>query len=129
MYDAVATQASLTHQFTGKERDSESGLDDFDARHYGYSLGRFMSPDPAGLLAQKPSYPQSWNLYAYAMNNPLIIIDPTGLDCVYANDAGCPTSPRCWEKWECQTLILPSSGQPSCPPAESGLVGVGVRPC
>jgi RHS repeat-associated protein len=76
------------YKFTGKERDAESGLDNFEARYLGSSLGRFMSPDPAGLLAQKPGYPQSWNLYAYAMNNPLIIIDPTGLDCVYANDAG-----------------------------------------
>jgi RHS repeat-associated protein len=80
--------SATTHKFTGKERDPESGLDNFDARYLGSSLGRFMSPDPAGLLAQKPSYPQSWNLYAYAMNNPLIIIDPTGLDCVYANDSG-----------------------------------------
>jgi RHS repeat-associated protein len=74
--------------FTGKERDSESGLDNFGARYDSSQLGRFMSPDPSGLLAQKPTYPQSWNLYAYAMNNPLIFIDPTGLDCVYANDAG-----------------------------------------
>ena len=84
----IAGTSATSHKFTGKERDSESGLDDFDARHYGSSLGRFMSPDPAGLLAQKPTSPQSWNLYAYAMNNPLIFIDPTGLDCVYANDAG-----------------------------------------
>jgi hypothetical protein len=51
-------------------------------------MGRFMWPDPSGLLAAKPANPQSWNLYAYAMNNPVIYIDPTGLDCVYANDAG-----------------------------------------
>ena len=31
------------HKFTGKERDSESGLDMFGARYYGSSLGRFMS--------------------------------------------------------------------------------------
>ena len=36
------------YKFTGKERDAESGLDDFDARHYASSLGRFMQPDEFG---------------------------------------------------------------------------------
>ena len=31
--------------FTGKERDSESSLDYFGARHYASSMGRFMTPD------------------------------------------------------------------------------------
>jgi RHS repeat-associated protein len=84
----VSGSDSNHYKFTGKEHDAESGLDNFEARYLGSSLGRFMSPDPASLLAQKPTSPQSWNLYAYAMNNPLVFIDPTGLDCVYANDAG-----------------------------------------
>src|ERR1035438_8370461 len=76
------------YSFRSKERDTESGNDYFGARYYGSSMGRFMSPDPGGLLFQKPQDPQSWNLYAYARNNPLSNLDPTGLDCVYANDAG-----------------------------------------
>jgi len=70
------------HLFTGKERDTESGNDYFGARYYASALGRFMSPDPSGLLAQRPDDPQSWNLYAYVRNNPLVLIDPSGLDCV-----------------------------------------------
>ncbi|HWR35385.1 MAG TPA: RHS repeat-associated core domain-containing protein [Clostridia bacterium] len=31
---------------TGKERDSETGLDYFGARYYGSNTGRFMTPDP-----------------------------------------------------------------------------------
>ncbi len=34
--------------YTGKERDSESGLDDFGPRYYASSMGRFMSPDDVG---------------------------------------------------------------------------------
>lgn len=30
---------------SGKERDSESELDDFGARYYSSSMGRYMSPD------------------------------------------------------------------------------------
>jgi len=33
-------------QFTGKERDSGSGLDYFGARHYASALGRFIQADP-----------------------------------------------------------------------------------
>jgi RHS repeat-associated protein len=73
-------------KFTGKERDAETGLDFFEARYMSSAQGRFTSPDPSGLLAQKPQDPQSWNMYAYVRNNPLVLIDPNGLDCVYAND-------------------------------------------
>ena len=45
------------------------------ARYYSSTLGRFLSPDPLDGLQ---SFPQSWNRYAYAHNNPLKYIDPTG---------------------------------------------------
>lgn len=41
-------KVAQNYKFTGKERDSESGLDNFEARYLGSSLGRFMSPDPMG---------------------------------------------------------------------------------
>jgi RHS repeat-associated protein len=50
--------------------------------------GRWLSPDPAGLVAVDPSNPQTWNRYVYVLNNPLGYIDPDGLDCVYLNGAG-----------------------------------------
>ncbi|HEY0760533.1 MAG TPA: RHS repeat-associated core domain-containing protein, partial [Acidisarcina sp.] len=87
-YYTTAAPVGPEQQFTGKIRDSETWNDDFGARYYASNTGRFMSPDPSGLLAQRPADPQSWNMYAYARNNPLRNIDPTGLDCVYANDAG-----------------------------------------
>jgi len=81
----LCNRAPENYKFTGQERDSESGLDYFGARHYTSAIGRFMVPDPAGILAQEPSAPQSWNLYSYAQNMPLRAIDPNGLDCVYVN--------------------------------------------
>jgi RHS repeat-associated protein len=65
------------HHFTGKERDNESGLDYMDARYYGSTMGRFMSPDPLGGHTEDP---QTLNRYAYARNNPLVYTDTTGLD-------------------------------------------------
>jgi len=66
----------VTQKFTGKERDLESGMDFFGARYMSGAQGRFTSPDlPANYLA---SLPQSWNKYAYALNNPLAIVDPDG---------------------------------------------------
>jgi RHS repeat-associated protein len=74
------TGDSNHYKFTGKERDSETGLDDFGARYFASNMGRFMTPDSG--LGQRPLDPQSWNLYAYVRNNPLNSIDPTGeYDC------------------------------------------------
>lgn len=65
-------------KFTRQMRDAESGLDYFGARYYGNTLGRFMSVDP--LLSSGSIYdPQTWNRYAYTLNNPLKYIDPFGL--------------------------------------------------
>ena len=62
---------------SGKERDSESGLDNFGARYDSSQYGRFMSPDPFGGHTEDP---QTLNRYAYVRNNPLNLTDPTGLD-------------------------------------------------
>jgi RHS repeat-associated protein len=68
------------HHFTGKERDSESGLDYFGARHYGSSLGRFMQVDPKQFSLRTLVNPQKWNKYVYVLNNPLALIDPNGME-------------------------------------------------
>src|SRR5271165_1853167 len=73
-----------TIHFTGKERDSESGLDNFGKRYDSSSLGRFMTTDPVVITTERLVNPQQLNLYAYVANNPLRFIDPTGeiLQCV-----------------------------------------------
>ncbi|HZT68779.1 MAG TPA: RHS repeat-associated core domain-containing protein, partial [Terriglobia bacterium] len=72
--------------FIGQRRDPESGLDDFGARYFGSSLGRFMTPDPL-LNSGHPWDPQSWNRYSYVLNNPLRYTDPFGLY-VWGNCSG-----------------------------------------
>ena len=72
--------------FTGQERDDESGFDYFQARYHAASLGRFMSPD-LPFADQQFQDPQSWNLYAYVRNNPLVYIDPSGRACSALNSS------------------------------------------
>jgi RHS repeat-associated protein len=90
MYDGTVHHALLAYKFTGKERDSESGLDNFGARYDSSSMGRFMSPDPIGGHEEDP---QTLNRYAYVRNNPLNLTDPTGLDfylqCTDEKHSGC----------------------------------------
>lgn len=61
-----------TFGYTGQRFDPESSLYYFKARYYNPTIGRFHQPDPAG-------YPANLNLYQYADNEPLDLIDPTGL--------------------------------------------------
>ncbi len=83
---AWGTADNVTAKFTGQERDTETGLDFFQARYHGSAQGRFLSPDPLGNFVATAADPQSWNMYAYARNNPLSLVDPTGLD--YCSDEG-----------------------------------------
>ncbi|MDR3712328.1 MAG: RHS repeat-associated core domain-containing protein [Puia sp.] len=72
-----AAASTMPHRSTGKEHDTESGNDYFGARYYASTMGRFMSPDSFAndfVLAN----PQTWNLYTYGRNNPLVFIDPDG---------------------------------------------------
>jgi RHS repeat-associated protein len=69
-------------RYTGKERDTESGLDYFGARYYASSMGRWMSPDWSAKAEAVPysilDNPQSLNLYSYGWNNPLSNRDEDG---------------------------------------------------
>jgi RHS repeat-associated protein len=67
---------------TGKERDTETGLDYFGARYFSSNSGRWVSPDWSATFAPVPyaklDHPQSLNLYAYVGNNPLTTVDADG---------------------------------------------------
>ncbi len=73
------------YKFTGYERDTETGLDYAFARYYSSRLGRFLSTDPLGGAIGAP---QSHNAYAYVTNNPLNLVDPSGMD-----DTACIVEP------------------------------------
>lgn len=70
-------QNDIKQKFTGKERD-ETGLDFFNARYFDSARGRFTTTDPT-LLSSKTINPQSWNRYAYTLNNPLNCVDANGM--------------------------------------------------
>src|SRR5262249_36150112 len=59
------------YQFTGRERDAD-WLYYYRARYYNPRLMRFLQPDPLGMRGEA-------NAYAYARNNPITNIDPSGL--------------------------------------------------
>ncbi len=83
---AYTNTCQQNYKFTGKERDPESGLDNFEARYYGSSIARFTSPDDP-FVGWQLNDPQSLNLYAYVQDNPINDVDPTGHGC-YIVDGG-----------------------------------------
>jgi RHS repeat-associated protein len=76
--DTLDQSGALPRQrFTGQERDGEAGLDYFNARSLQMRTGRMNRPDPE--FGNPLTSPQRWNPYAYVDNNPLGLVDPTGL--------------------------------------------------
>ena len=70
-------------KFSGKERESYSGLDYFGARYYDHSSYRFNSVDPIRNKNEALTKPQMWNLYAYCRNSPITYHDPDGRESIF----------------------------------------------
>jgi RHS repeat-associated protein len=87
-----------SYKFNAKERDTESGLDDFGARYYGNAFGRFVTVDWAAKPTAVPyanyGNPQSLNLFSYVNNNPTTTGDPDG----HAGDPAQAPPPDCYTK-------------------------------
>ena len=69
------------YQFTGYEKDQETGLHYAEARYYDSWLSIFNSTDPMWY-----KYPHL-SPYNYCANNPINVIDPTGMDSLQRNAA------------------------------------------
>jgi RHS repeat-associated protein len=69
------------YHFTQKERDREGSFHYLERRFYLSHGGRFLSGDRAGNDSQRPdtTNPQRMTPYAYAINNPVVLVDPNGL--------------------------------------------------
>jgi RHS repeat-associated protein len=79
-YISPNTSQSNDYQFNGKEKVKDLNLlvYDFQARVYDPTLGKSLQLDP-----HSENY-YSTSAYSWLGNNPLLYIDPTGMDLVYA---------------------------------------------
>ena len=79
LLDLSHTYYETPYQFTGYEQDQETGLLYAEARYYDSQLGIFNSTDPMWY-----KYP-SLSPYAYCVDNPVMLVDPDGMQIVCRN--------------------------------------------
>jgi len=129
---AVVASSGNNYKFTAKERDSESSLDYFGVRYYSSTIGRFLSSDPLGMSARLLN-PQTWNLYAYVLNNPIKFLDPDGLEAAQATqvrtvtvDLGRYIQPK-WDEIGPATNFLPLPNMKGGSEADAGGIEAQVN--
>jgi RHS repeat-associated protein len=101
-------------KFTGHERDFTVGtsfqnsnyIDYMHARSTVPQWGRFLSVDPVIIVKANMKTPQGWNRYAYVQNNPVTLIDPTGLD--VALPEACASNITCKEIRDLRNGLSPA---------------------
>jgi len=104
------------HDFALMDRDLEDNSEHAQYRQFSTNVGRWMSPDLyAG--SYDLTNPQSFNRYAYALNDPANLLDPSGLapTCVPDPDT---------DSIECTSLYVSCDTDPSA----SGCSGVVTTP-
>ena len=84
---------NVRQKFTGYEWDDETKLDYAQARYFSSRQGRFTGVDPL-LASGRAGAPQTWNRYAYALNNPLRLTDPSGMMAEDTDQGGQPAQPK-----------------------------------
>jgi len=96
----VTNTCTQNYKFEGKERDTETGNDDFGARYYTSRLGRWLSADWSAVPAPVPyanlSNPQTLNLYAMVSDNPETFADLDG---------------HCWPVSACAQIVMTNVNQ------------------
>jgi RHS repeat-associated protein len=99
--------------------DEANGLQFVRARYYAPALGRFVSPD---LLAGSEGNTQSLDRYVYALNNPVGLVDVTGLSAAEgsaysgqgpSDEMHCAYfgAGHCWRSEEAHQAYLKAVGQ------------------
>jgi RHS repeat-associated protein len=77
------------YKFEGKERDTETGNDDFGARYYSNRFGRWLSADwsstPVAVPYANLTNPQTLNLYAMVSDDPESFADLDGHCCDWSS--------------------------------------------
>ena len=123
--------APIDSFFTGVAMNVEANdFRNFPARDLHTTEGRWLTPDPAGLAAVDLTNPQTLNRYAYVMNNPLGLVDPTGMCADF--DSSCfsvtKTISRC--PWWNVFCWLGGNGTGTSPeaPSEFDASNPGVNP-
>jgi len=79
---AYTSTCAQNYKFEGKERDTETGNDDFGARYYSWRFGRWLSSDWSAVPVAVPyanlTNPQTLNLYSMAGDDPESFADLDG---------------------------------------------------
>lgn len=103
--------------YTGHVNDPDTGLVYMQARYYDPAVGRFISRDPAGQKA-------GFNDYAYVNDNPINMIDPTGMfQC--SNKTSCDAGMRLRSDFQ-KAQQHYKSGSPAYKTLEAGIKALGT---
>ena len=82
---AYTNTCPQNYKFEGKERDTETGNDDFGARYYSNRFGRWLSADWSSVPVPVPyanlTNPQTLNLYSMVADDPESFADLDGHCC------------------------------------------------
>lgn len=72
VFQPSLARVEVNLRFPGQYYDKHTGLYYNHHRYYSPQIGRYLEPDPIGLAG-------GLNPYAYAGNNPVMMVDPSGL--------------------------------------------------